>query len=259
MADVRSQSALRELRDHIWNIRTLTVLLLVGGLLTIVAPFGTGRAMTFLPLAGFWIGIVALTYILGLSVHVLLGARLRDLPRGVQIAILALVTGAVIAVLLHFLTGALFGNPSDLQDALTDIARDFGIGAIVSLALQIGGAEAGSATTGNTAETTAPPLLDRLPLEKRGALISLSVEDHYVRVRTTKGEEMLLMRLSDAMREAAPTPGLKVHRSHWVATGAVTAARRDGDRAILTLSHGGDIPASRSHISALKDAGLLPR
>lgn len=67
------------------------------------------------------------------------------------------------------------------------------------------------------------------------------------------------MRLGDAIREAAPEPGLQVHRSHWVAIAAVTAARREGDRAVLSLSHGGDIPASRSHIPALKEAGLLPR
>jgi hypothetical protein len=37
--------------------------------------------------------------------------------------------------------------------------------------------------------------------------VALSVEDHYVRVRTTRGEEMILMRLSDAIRETAPETG----------------------------------------------------
>jgi DNA-binding LytR/AlgR family response regulator len=89
--------------------------------------------------------------------------------------------------------------------------------------------------------------------------VALSVEDHYVRIRTTRGEDMVLMRLTDAIREAAPTPGLRVHRSHWVAIAGVANARRDGDRAILKMIAGGDIPASRSHIPALRQAGLLPR
>ncbi|MEM7724143.1 MAG: LytTR family DNA-binding domain-containing protein [Pseudomonadota bacterium] len=258
MVDAPPHSTLRDMRDHVWNIRTLAVLLLVGGGLTLVAPFGTGRALTLLPLAGFWIGIVALTYTLGLAVHMGLAAHLRGLPSGLRIVISAVVTGLVIAVALHVLTSVIFGNPPSIRDALTDIGRDFGIGVIVSLALQIGAGGAEAPPPASPTNVT-PPLLDRLPLDKRGPLLSLSVEDHYVRVRTTKGEQMLLMRLGDAIREAAPTPGLKVHRSHWVAMDAVTAARRDGDRAILTLSQGGDIPASRSHIPALKDAGLLPR
>jgi len=34
---------------------------------------------------------------------------------------------------------------------------------------------------------------------------------------------------------------------------------RAGDRAIITMSNGGEIPASRSYIPALRDAGLLPK
>jgi len=101
--------------------------------------------------------------------------------------------------------------------------------------------------------------LQRVPLEKRGALLALSVEDHYVRVHTAKGTEMVLMRLSDAMRETGALPGAQVHRSHWVAFHAVRAARRDGDRAILTLSSGVDIPVSRANLPKVKEAGLLPR
>nr|WP_301270752.1 MULTISPECIES: LytTR family DNA-binding domain-containing protein [unclassified Roseobacter] len=108
-------------------------------------------------------------------------------------------------------------------------------------------------------EAPPAPLLDRLPLEKRGPLVALSVEDHYVRVRTTKGEEMVLMRLTDAIREVGATAGLQVHRSHWVALDAVRSARREGDRAILTMSHGGDIPVSRSRLADAKSARLLPR
>lgn len=104
-----------------------------------------------------------------------------------------------------------------------------------------------------------PRLLDRLPPDKRGRLVAPSVDDHYVRVRTTRGEDMLLMRLGDAIRVTAPTPGLRVHRSHWVARDAVQTVRREGDRAVSKMTVGGDNPASRSHIPALREAGLLPR
>ena len=103
-----------------------------------------------------------------------------------------------------------------------------------------------------------PALLDRLPIEKRGVLMSLSAEDHYTRVRTSHGEELLLMRLTDAIREAAPTPGLQVHRSHWVAVGAVAQVTRGKDRATIHLTGGAEVPASRSYLPALREAGLLP-
>jgi len=69
---------------------------------------------------------------------------------------------------------------------------------------------------------------------------------------------MLLMRLSDAIRETAPTAGLQVHRSHWVARDQIASVKRTGDRAIMTLKTGAEIPASRTYIPALRDAGLLP-
>jgi DNA-binding LytR/AlgR family response regulator len=103
-----------------------------------------------------------------------------------------------------------------------------------------------------------PAILDRLPLDRRGALVALSAEDHYVRVVTRTGEALVLIRLADAMRETGDLPGLQVHRSHWVALDAVRAVRRSGDGAVLTLATGHELPASRRFIPALRQAALLP-
>ena len=114
-------------------------------------------------------------------------------------------------------------------------------------------------TAPSPASDHGPPLLDRLAFDKRGPLVSLSVEDHYVRVRTKKGEEMILMRLGDAIREVGDTPGLQVHRSHWIALDQVTMASRKGDGAVLSLQYGPDIPVSRANVRKIREAGLLPR
>jgi DNA-binding LytR/AlgR family response regulator len=98
-----------------------------------------------------------------------------------------------------------------------------------------------------------------LPLQKRAPLVALSVEDHYVRIRTTKGEAMILMQLGDAIREVGDTPGLQVHRSHWVALDQIRAVTRKGDGAIVSLRHGPDVPVSRANLPKLREAGLLPR
>ena len=250
-------SALRQMRQHVMTARTLAVLVLVGIVATIAAPFGTGDAMSVLPRAAFWIGIVVLTYGLGSLVDAVLRPWLEGLRPAARVAIIAAATGAVIGAALQVITAAIFGL-QDLQQELVSGMRNFIIGACVSVGVQI--AHPANARFRDTMpEPRAPALLDRLPLDKRGALVAISVEDHYVRVRTTKGEEMLLMRLSDAIRETEPVEGLQVHRSHWVAGAAVQAARRAGDRAVLTMSAGDEIPASRTYVPALRAAGFLPK
>ena len=108
------------------------------------------------------------------------------------------------------------------------------------------------------AANPAPPrLLSRLPLEKRGPLISQSVQDHYVSITTTAGSHLVLIRLADAITEASPTPGLQFHRSHWVALDQVKAARRTPEAAILTLTGTAEIPVARSRLKAVLAAGLL--
>ncbi len=64
--------------------------------------------------------------------------------------------------------------------------------------------------------------------------LELSGSDHDVQIVTTKGREMVLMRLvlmrlGDAIREVGATQGLQVHRSHCVALAHITAVKRPDD------------------------------
>ena len=106
-------------------------------------------------------------------------------------------------------------------------------------------------------EDPPPALLERLPAPLRGSLIALSVTDHYVHVTTDKGTHMLLMRLSDAMRETAPLPGLQIHRSHWVALDAIQSVDRTARRSEVVLNNGTRLPVSRTFLPQLKDAGFV--
>ena len=102
-----------------------------------------------------------------------------------------------------------------------------------------------------------PSILRRLPLELRGELVRLSMNDHYVEVETVKGSTLVLLRFADALQELGEADGLQVHRSHWVARSAVENARRDGARWLLTLTTGAEVPVSRTFRSAAKAAGLF--
>ena len=99
--------------------------------------------------------------------------------------------------------------------------------------------------------------MQRLPVKFRtAALWAVSSEDHYLRVHTSLGEELILMRLADAMRELDGTDGLQTHRSWWVAKEGVADARREAGKLYLVLKSGKEAPVSRTYQSAVKDAGL---
>lgn len=100
--------------------------------------------------------------------------------------------------------------------------------------------------------------LERLPVKYRTAeLYAISSEDHYLRVHTSLGEELILMRLADAVRELARADGLQVHRSWWVAKAGIQDEKRADGRSLLVLPSGTEVPVSRSYRAKAKEAGLI--
>jgi DNA-binding LytR/AlgR family response regulator len=97
-----------------------------------------------------------------------------------------------------------------------------------------------------------------LPFDKRGALISLHAEDHYVRIETVKGSELILMRLADAIQLAQPAKGVQVHRSHWVALDQVTGYDKTDGTWNVILSNGRRVPISRGYRADAITAGIIP-
>ena len=100
-------------------------------------------------------------------------------------------------------------------------------------------------------------LINRLPPELGAEIIALEMEDHYVRVHTALGNELILMRMRDAIEELDGVDGLQVHRSWWVARGAVCDVQREGRNVRLTLDTGVEAPVSRANVQVLRDAGWI--
>lgn len=229
-------------------------------ILAIVGPFNTDEAMRALPRLIYWLSIVGFSYTVGYFGNALADRFADGFAKRVAFGVP--VTALGVFVVIYLINGLALNFWPTGRELAVVAANVVVISAIISLIFVIveHSREAEPATADATAPAVAalPPLLDRLPFDKRAALVSLSVEDHYVRIRTTKGEEMLLMRLADAIREVGTTRGLQVHRSHWIALDQVTAATRKGDGAVLSLAHGPDIPVSRANVTKIKEAGLLP-
>lgn len=99
-----------------------------------------------------------------------------------------------------------------------------------------------------------PALMQRVRPERRGALLALKAEGHYLQVHTDAGSDLILCRLSDALLELGADEGAQVHRSWWVASRALSP-QRHRDR--LVLVNGIEVPVSRSFRVQVRQRGWL--
>jgi len=101
-------------------------------------------------------------------------------------------------------------------------------------------------------------LAEKLPHRLRaGRLLAIEAEDHYLRVHTDLGSDLVLMRMADACALLDDSAGARVHRSWWVARAAVQSVRQQSGRMELLLP--GDLPApvSRAMQPVLRSQGWL--
>jgi hypothetical protein len=102
-----------------------------------------------------------------------------------------------------------------------------------------------------------PALLRRLtkfPDLSVTELVALEADDHYIHVHTTRGSELVYCRLSDAIRELAELPGLRVHRSFWVHRPAVRRVQRKGRNMSLLMQGGLQVPVSGGYLQIAQRA-----
>jgi len=99
-------------------------------------------------------------------------------------------------------------------------------------------------------------LMAKLPLEKRGKLLCLEMDDHYLNVHTEKGNHLVLMRFKDALSLVEDYPGIRTHRSWWVALDAIVGEERDGRKNLLKLSNEILVPVSKTYLASVKQSLL---
>ena len=247
--------ARRDVAQVLGAPRTWLVLAVVAALIGLAGPFGTYRALGLGERLFYWGIVVAGTFSIGsVSTSVTeIWARSR---RWSRIAIIGFsgtvaavpVTGFVIAVETLFWSAP----PASAIPVLYLQAAAVVLGISLGFSLFEG-------TPDESRPDGTPPILQRLDGHQRGALVRLAAQDHYVEVVTENGRTLLLMRLQDAIAETAPTEGVQVHRSHWVAHRAVANTRRANGRTYLATSDGFEVPVSRGFLDTARQAGLLAR
>ncbi|NJR20421.1 MAG: LytTR family transcriptional regulator [Hyphomonadaceae bacterium] len=103
-----------------------------------------------------------------------------------------------------------------------------------------------------------PKFLDRLPPRLYGAaLYAVEAQDHYLQVYTSRGTDLILLRMSDAIDELGGIEGARVHRSWWIARSAIVKSIKTNGKAMLTLSGDLEVPVSRSYVRALRELGWI--
>jgi hypothetical protein len=224
-----------------------------------VGPFGSyhepfGRRLV--ECLGFsW--AAALIWSPGLALILWVAAKYR-IHAGLARVAAAVVLSAPIALAVG-LVGRLFWPGGTRPPLLTIYPQIVGVAvplAVISYVVRTWMAR--PAATAPAPPTPAPPrLMARLPAAIEGQVLALQAEDHYVRVHTVRGSTLILMRLADAILELDGQAGLQVHRSWWVARGAVTGAAKAGRRASLTLANGLAVPVSRAAMPQARASGLL--
>ena len=228
-----------------------------GVVLALVGAFGSIDAPLWLRLA-YWVPILLVGALWG-HVCSLFIERWIDMDERPWLAVAALTAGITgpVAGLVWSVTGRVFGDGAyGVEDLAPTLWSVLTITAVMS-AINVFVSRAQPVQTHAPAPGSAPARFpERLPPRLRGAAIrAVQAEDHYLRIHTDRGTDLILMRLSDALDELEGLEGSQTHRSWWVARDAVRdVARRDG-RATLTLD--GDLvaPVSRRYAKALRDAG----
>lgn len=175
----------------------------------------------------------------------------RPILRGV---LMSVTIALPVTLMVWAVTNALSNQPWNVAD----IPYFLGPVYVISAAMTIIGhlLDRPPETHGQGPDAPPPKFLDRLPLKLRGSTVhAVESEDHYLRVHTDRGSDLILMRLSDAVAELEGLEGAQVHRSWWVARDAVVGARRGDGRATLTLKGGIEAPVSRRYAPALRKAG----
>lgn len=92
-----------------------------------------------------------------------------------------------------------------------------------------------------------------LPPNKRGPLISISAQDHYVEIVTKNGTHLQRMSMTNAVEAVPEGTGMKIHRSHWVAFNQILSLEEDLGRHFVVLRNGTQKPIAKANIGDLQN------
>ncbi len=235
----------------------------------IAGPFGSLTSMSFVNRLIYWPLVIFFGILIGAALRVLVQQYLGLRRYLFEAPVIAVLASAVLATPCWALMLAMTEGQNPARPTLPVMALYV---FVVSLAIStlrhavrqnVEGGPAPSDPVEQMPQSTPAEgdggvrLLMRIDPALRAPIVRLQVRDHYVDVVTEAGAASLLMRFADAMAELEGQPGLRVHRSHWVADQAVIGARRERGKLLLQMSDGAEVPVSKTYLPQVIERGLV--
>ena len=229
----------------------LLVVLIAGLLLGRLGPFGTFGELTTSERYAYWIGLTLLMWLQGVALLALIDQPLsrRVHVRWARVAVAALLAAVPTAFEVAW-AEMLLRVERDLGPLdILAIAGDVALLSFPLLLLTHGWVPAAKAAHSKPSVNGGPEfLVAMMEPKRRGRLFAVSSEDHYVRLYSEQGHQLVAMRFGDAIARLDGEHGQQVHRRWWVSNDAVDRFERAGDGMQLTLRNGLIVPVSRSYL-----------
>lgn len=239
-----------------WSLaRRVAAVLGVGVLLGFAGPFGSYPPLSAPVRYAFWIGMVFVGYAAALAAAKLVPETSFSRPQlrqsAVAIASALPVTFVAAWAVMFVRPGHVYG-PLHLPALFCAVAAVQLAIAFTLLRKSDAPVRPPLARSRNIPGPLPSALLSRLPSRLGQEIVALEAEDHYLRVHTILGSDLVLMRLSDAIASIEPELGLQVHRSWWVAQDAICEIIKSDQRFHLKLRNGLMVPVGRTYSPAVR-------
>jgi hypothetical protein len=229
-------------------------LLLLFALGLVMAELGPYRTIEAPPLlrTAYWLVAVIGSGLFGIAVDTLLQSRVRDF--WTRIVVVSLAITPPVTLYIYALNASMLDLPRRPW-----LLPQLGWQVFVVMLLLMTLRGLAWRRVVETRTVVAPPLPEaerafrlRLSAKRRGArLIAIEAEDHYVRVHTDAGSELVSMRFAEAVDELAQAYGFRLHRSWWVAAESIESVRWKRSGGEARLAGGIVAPISRGCARAL--------
>ncbi len=247
------QITLREMQKLLAAPRFWIALACVVALLVVSGPFETSTLLTTPQRAAYWAAVSLATYFLAMAfiVPFTLFGEAKGWPKLLTAILGGCVAGPAVGVLVYGINTQIAGYEAGaLGDLIYILCACTVITVAVSCLVQL---VAGTSSQAEPVDPTAPRFMKRLSVDVRGDVMTLNAQDHYVEVVTSRGKELILMRLGDAIDELPGIDGQRIHRSWWVSKEAISTLAPYRGKLFLDLKDGRTIPVSRSNEKMVMD------
>lgn len=234
------------------------ILVALGAMMGVLGPYGTGEASA-LRCYSYWLAAIVGGGVIGIMIDQAM--RVPRLPLALRILLTSLMMTPPVMLLVTWLNATVMRHPIG-RSALGELAWRV---LVVSLLVMTVRALVWRRPpiVVETRKVIAPPVPEaeaifrqRLPARIRSApLIAVEAHDHYLKVHTDTGSEMITARFADALDELADAYGFRTHRSWWVAGDRIHAVRWSRGSGTAQLAGGIVAPVSRTQAAGLREAG----